>query len=212
MRTPDRDQRRSALTALCTALVILLVLILPAGALSADYSVFPNGTAYRAIIGINDTERYAFTDMGSLGEDVPLAAGDVQLTRGDQPVAFNWSRPWGAPASISFAKGNYTVSFIAPLRDNNLKAVFLKPYNVNVTLPQELDVQNPLLAGMSNGANVTRSADNITTIRWSKTYTFDLRFYTQGQKDLLFFFLQFMGILIVVLVVIPYVLSMRNEE
>jgi hypothetical protein len=147
-----------------------------------------------------------------MGEDVPLPVRDVQLSLGDQPVAVNWSRPWGAPSSISFAKGNYTISFIAPLRDNNLKAVFLKPYNVSVTLPQELDVQNPLLAGLSNGANVTRYADNTTIVRWTKTYTFDLRFYTQAQKDLLFFFLQFMGILIVVLVVIPYVLSMRQDE
>jgi hypothetical protein len=150
--------------------------------------------------------------MGFMGEDVPLAVRDVQLLQGETPVPFNWSRPWGAPASISFTKGNYTIAFIAPLRDNNLQAVFLKPYNVSVTLPQELDVENPLLAGLSNGANVTRFADNTTTITWTKTYTFDCRFYTVAQKDLLFFFLQFMGILILVLVVIPYVLSMRKEE
>jgi hypothetical protein len=182
------------------------------GALSADYSIFPNGTAYRAIIGINDTERYKFADMGSMGEDVPLPVGDVQLTRGDQPVTFNWSRPWGAPSSISYPKGNYTISFIAPLHDNNLKAVFLNPYNVSVTLPQNFSVQNPLLAGISNGANVTRNADNSTTITWTKAYSFDIRFYSQSQQDLLIFFLQFMGILIIVLVGIPYALSMRKEE
>jgi hypothetical protein len=78
-------------------------------------------------------------------------------------------------------------------------------------LPQNFSVQNPLLAGISNGANVTRNADNSTTINWTKTYSFDLRFYSQSQQDLLFFFLQFMGILIFVLVVIPYLLSMRQE-
>jgi hypothetical protein len=181
------------------------------GALSAEYSIFPNGTAYKASIGINDTERYKFADMGFMGEDVPLAVREVQLFQDDQPATFNSSTPWGAPASISFAKGNYTLSFIAPLRDNSLNVVYQKPYNISVMLPQNFSVQNPLLAGLSNGANVTRNPDNSTTISWTRTYSFDLRFYSQSQQDILIFFLQFMAILIVVLVVIPYVLSMRQE-
>lgn len=212
MRTPNRDRRGPALAALCAALVILLSLAIPAGALSAEYSIFPNGTAYHAAIGITDTEWYTFADMGFMGEDVPLTVGDVELSRDGIPATFNWSRPWGAPSSISFAKGNYTVSFIAPLRDNNLKAVYTKPYNVSVTIPQNFSVQNPLLASLSNGANVTIHADNTTTVSWTKTFSFDLRFYSQGQQDLLFFFLQFMGILIVVLVIIPYFLSMKKDQ
>jgi hypothetical protein len=192
--------------------VILLALIPCAAAQSADYSVFPNGTAYRAVIGINDTDRYTFAEMGFMGEDVPFTAGDVQLFRDDQQADFNWSRPWGAPSSVSFTKGNYTISFIAPLRDNNLKTVFAKPYNVSVMLPQEFDIRNPLLAGLSNGANVTRQADNTTKVDWTNAYTFDIRFYSKSQQDILFFFLQFMGILIVVLVVIPYALMMRKDE
>lgn len=181
-------------------------------ALSADYTIFPNGTAYRASLDINDTERYTFADKGFMGEDIPLAIRDVQLTRDGQPAPFNWSRPWGAPSSISYPKGNYSVTFIAPLRDNDLNAVFTKSYNVSVQLPQNFSVSNPLLAGLSNGANVTRNPDNSTLIQWTKTYTFELRFYSQGQQDILFFFLQFMAILIVVLVVIPYVLSMKKDD
>lgn len=150
--------------------------------------------------------------MGFMGEDIPVTVGDVNLTNDTMPVAFNWSRPWGAPSYITFEKGNYTISYTAPLKDNNLQAVFQKPYNVTVSLPQEFRVDNPLLAGLSNGANVTRNADNTTTIEWKRSYGFDCRFYSQGQQDLLFFFLQFMGILIVVLVVIPYILSRNTRE
>jgi hypothetical protein len=180
--------------------------------LSAEYTVYPNGTAYRAAVDVTDSERYTFADMGFMGEDVPVAVGEVGLTANDTPAPFNWSRPWGAPVSISFARGNYTVTFTAPLRDNNIRAVYTRPYNVTVVLPQEFQVGNPLLAGMSTGANVTRYPDNTTAIRWAKTYSFDLRFYTKGQEDLLFFFLQFMGILVFVLVIIPYLLSMRGEN
>ncbi len=145
--------------------------------------------------------------MGFMGEDVPLAVGEVSLFRENGSAAFNWTRPFGAPSSITFEKGNYTITYVAALRDNDLKAAYQKPYNVTVHLPQEFRVDSPLLAGLSTGANVTRNADNTTTIQWTKSYGFECRFYTQGQQDLLFFFLQFMGIMVFVLVIIPYVLG-----
>jgi hypothetical protein len=212
MRTPDRDQCRSALTALCTALVILLIAVLPVGALSADYLIFPNGTAYRATIEITDTARYEFADIGFMGENVPVTVSDVQLFSNGTPVGFNRSSPWGQPQALTFVKGNYTISFSAPLRDNHLQGVFEKPYHVNVTIPKEFDVRNPLLAGLSTGANVTRFSDNSTVVQWNKSYSFDLRFYDSTREELLFFFLQFMGILVLVLVIIPYVLSLKKSE
>jgi hypothetical protein len=212
MRTPDRDQRRSSLAALCAALVILLVTVPPAGALSADYLIFPNGTAYQVSLEINDTSRYEFADIGFMGENVPITVGDVHLMANGIPVEFNQSSLWGRPQAISFAKGNYTVSYIAPLRDNHLKGVFEKPHHVNVTIPEEFDVRNPLLAGLSTGANVTRFSDNTTLVQWNRSYAFDLRFYDETREQLLYFFLQFMGILVVVLVVIPYILSVKRSE
>jgi len=147
-----------------------------------------------------------------MGENVPITVGDVNLTANGTPVEFNESTAWGRPHAISFPKGNYTVSYSAPLRDNHLQGVFQKPYLVNVTLPEEFDVRNPLLAGLSNGANVTRFSDNTTLVQWNRSYAFDLRFYDETREQLLFFFLQFMGILIVVLVVIPYIMSLKRPE
>ena len=147
-----------------------------------------------------------------MGENVPVQVADVQLTGNCSPCQFNWSRPWGAPASITFPKGNYTVSYLAPLHDNNLQGVFTKPYMINVTIPQEFDVRNPLLAGISQGANVTRNADNTSSIHWNKTTAFNVRFYDPWHEEMLWFFLQFMGILAAVLVIIPYILSMKKKE
>jgi hypothetical protein len=184
----------------------------PTGALSADYRIFPNGTAYRLFVEINDTSWYEFADVGFLGENVPVTVGDVHLMAKGTPVEFNSSTPWGRPQAISFPKGNYTISYVAPLRDNHLQGVFEKPYHVNVTIPQEFDVQNPFLAGLSAGANVTRFADNTTLVQWNRSYAFDLRFYDETREQVLFFFLQFMGILVLVLVVIPYVMSLKRSE
>ncbi len=183
----------------------------PAGALSADYRIFPNGTAYQAFIEINDTSRYEFAEVGILGESVPLVAGDINLTANGSPAPFNKTSSWGRPQAITFTKGNYTISYIAPLRDNHLQGVFLKPYNVTVSVPQEFDVRNPLLAGLSTGANVTRFSDNTTLVQWNRSFSFDLRFYDETREQLLYFFLQFMGILVVVLIIIPYILSLKKS-
>lgn len=178
----------------------------------AEYRIFPNGTAYEASIEINDTSRYEFADIGFMGENVPISVGAVNLTANGMPAPFNISSPWGRPQAITFEKGNYTVSYIAPLRDNHLQGVFSKPYHVNVSIPGEFDVRNPLLAGMSAGANVTRFSDNTTLVQWNRSYTFDLRFYDPAREQILYFFLQFMGILVLVLVVIPYIMTQRGSE
>ena len=147
-----------------------------------------------------------------MGENVPVTVGEVQLVRNGTPVPFNQSTPWGQPPSITFEKGNYSVSFVAPIRDNHLQGIYEKPYHVNVTIPREFDVRNPLLAGLSTGAIVTRNTDNTTLVQWNESYSFDLRFYDSSREELLYFFLQFMGILVIVLVVIPYLLSMKKPE
>ena len=100
---------------------------------------------------------------------------------------------------------------VSPLHDNHLQASFKSPYQVNITLPQEFSVQNPLLAGISPGANITRYADNTTLIQWDRTMSVDLRFYDIGREALLYFFLQFMGILAVVML-LPFLLTMRKQE
>jgi hypothetical protein len=212
MRTTHRDRCGYAFAALCTALVIALAGIPAAGALSADYVVLPNGTAYNTSVEITGASEYVFSNVGIMGENVPVVVGNVQLLGNCSPCSYNWSRPWGAPSSITFAQGNYTVSYTEPLQDNTLQETFDRPYQVNVTIPDGFDVRNPLLAGISQGATVTHHGDNTTTVHWNNIATFNVRFYDAGHEELLWFFLQFMGILVLVLAVIPWLLSMKKAE
>jgi hypothetical protein len=182
------------------------------GAISADYLVFPNGTAYRASIEIVDASRYEFADSGMLGEPIPLMVADVQLAGNCSPCRFNLTSPSFSSntRAITFERGNYTVSYIAPLRDNHFQAIFTSPYHVNITIPQNFSVQNPLLAGFSPGASVTRYMDNTTSVQWNNTRSVDLRFYDQGREELLYFFLQFLGIVAIVLL-LPFLITFRKE-
>ena len=102
------------------------------GALTADYWVYPNGTAYLASVQISDVSRHEFSEVGILGENVPINVGNVQLYRNGSPIEFNWSRQWGSAQFITFPRGNYTVAYMAPLRDNHLQANYGKTYQVNV--------------------------------------------------------------------------------
>jgi hypothetical protein len=207
MRTPDRNRCGPALAALCAAFIIFLV-VLPASALTAEYRVYPNGTAYQASVQFEDASQYEFNEVGVMGERVPLSVGNVQLAG---PTCSNCSFNWSGSSKITFPEGNYTVSFIGPLHDSHIQEVYTKPYHVNITLPQEFDVRNPLLAGISLGANVTRYPDNTTTIQWDNVTSIDLRFYDQGREQLLYLFGNF-WIVIAIVLLLPYLMTMRKKE
>jgi hypothetical protein len=174
--------------------------------------VFPNGTAYRASIEITGAERYEFSDVGILGEQVPLNIGNVDLSGNCSPCRYNWTVPalLSNKKEITFERGNYTVSYTAPIRDNHLQGSFKALYRVNVTLPKEFDVRNPLLSGISSGGTFSRHEDNTTTVQWNRTASFDLRFYDPGREELLFFFLQILAIIAVVML-LPFLFSRQKS-
>ncbi len=92
-----------------------------------------------------------------------------------------------------------------------MQANYGKTYQVNVTIPQEFDVRNPLLAGISPGANVIRHADNTTQLIWNKTAAFDLRFYDQGRESLLYTFGNFM-IIIAIVLLLPFFMMRKKPN
>ena len=206
MRTPDRDRCRLTLAALCAALVAAL-LVVPCTALHAEYRVFPNGTAFNASVDVADAERFDFFETGMLGERVPLKVSNVEVTGNCSPCLFNTS---GA-TSITFFRGNYTVRYMAPFRDYHLLAAFERPYSVNISLPEDFDVRNPLLAGINPGAVIIGESDNSTTIRWNRTTSVDLRFYDKNREGLLYFFGNF-WIVIAIVLLLPFLITMRRTE
>ena len=191
---------------------MIVLAVPPVGALDATYQVLPNATSYSARIDITGVSDYLFADTDALGENVPLAVTNVTLTaeNGTQ-VNFTWAKPWNAPASISFPKGNYTVAYVAPLSNDQLQESYYSPYKVRINLPGEYDVRNPLLAGLSPGANVARLPDNSTVVSWNQTSSFEIRFYDQAREDLLYLFAEFMVILSAILL-LPYFLTREKPK
>jgi len=162
------------------------------------------------VIELTDASAYQFIDTGLLGQSTPLTVGGVKLTGNCSPCQFNWSTSFTEPSTITFAEGNYTLSYIGPLQNDDLQKTFDEPYDVNVTLPEEFDVRDPLLAGLSYGANVTRYPDNTTVVRWDNATSFDLRFYDKSRESLLFTFATF-WIAISLILLVPFVLTWKKS-
>ncbi|OPY36472.1 MAG: hypothetical protein A4E35_02011 [Methanoregula sp. PtaU1.Bin051] len=169
--------------------------------------MLPNGTAYNASVDIADADRFEFHELGILGERIPIKAGNIQLSGNCSPCNYTAN----GFSVITFEKGNYTLLYMAPLRDFHLQAAFDKPYSVNVTLPEGFDARNPLLAGISPaGAAVTGGPENSTTIAWNRTAAVDLRFYDRNRETLLYFFGNF-WIVIAIVLLTPFFLTMRKK-
>ncbi len=141
-----------------------------------------------------------------LGERIPQKVGNIEILGNCSPCQFNTS----GMSSITFDKGNYTILYTAPMRDYHLQAAFERPYDVNVTLPQEFDVRNPLLAGMNPGSQIVGNSDNTTTVFWTKTMSVDLRFYDKNRESLLYLFGNF-WIVIAIVMLVPFMITVGRR-
>lgn len=114
-------------------------------------------------------------------------------------------------SAITFTKGNYSVSYTAPLRDYHLQAVFDEPHRVNVTIPKGFDVNNPLIAGISPGGTIVNGSENSTMVTWARTTAVDLRFYDKNRETILYLFGNF-WIIIAIVLLVPFFLTMRRTD
>jgi hypothetical protein len=145
--------------------------------------------------------------MGTLGERIPQEVGNIQLIGNCSPCVYNES----GISSLTFARGNYTIFYTAPLRDYHLQVPFEHPYNVTISLPQEFDAKNPLLAGISPGGVIIEGGDNTTMVQWNRTMSVDLRFYDKEREGLLFVFGNFWVVICLVLL-LPFLITLKRNE
>lgn len=90
MRTANRNRRRYSVALICLALILLCVGSV--SALSANYTVAENGTAYFAEVEVLQAEEYSFTEPGLLGEPVPVEATGIMLLNATGPVNYTEER------------------------------------------------------------------------------------------------------------------------
>lgn len=212
MRTPDRDRRRSAVTYICASVIVAF--LVAGGALSdayptARYAIFPNGTAYEAEIFIGNATGYEFYEAGVLGERNPLKVTNVRVTGECDPCTFNRTGP--LDSILTVPPGNHTIHFQGPIRDFHLQGTFDQLYLVEVALPDNYNLENPLLGMISPGGTIIREGNTSRSVQWNGTRSFELRFYDTGREELLYLFGNF-WIVIAVVLLMPFVFSWRKRR
>jgi len=187
------------------------VLLIPGTALAliAEYRVLPDGSSYQGSIELVNASQYSFGERGLLGERIPVQVSNVTLLGkcSPSPCTFTWSDRF----TISFPEGNYTLRFVAPIRQNNLVVAFPEPYTVVVRLPPGFDVRNYLIGSLSTGATVNEAPDGSLTVTWNATRSAELRFYTEDRVTMLALFGQF-WIVIAIVLLLPFLFSRRMRQ
>jgi hypothetical protein len=139
-------------------------------------TVLPGGEAYIGEVVLTGAGEYAFWEAGMLGERLPLAVENVTVSGecGD-----NCSYAWKDRNTITFEKGNVTIGYEAEIVQKNLQILLDEPSAIVVTLPEGLNVYNPLLGRVSEGGTVSQEG-NATVIDWDQARFVEARFYDSG--------------------------------
>ncbi|NVO67882.1 DUF5803 family protein [Methanofollis tationis] len=177
-----------------------------AAAYNATVTVLPGGEAYIGEVTLTDAEEYAFWEAGMLGERLPLTVKNVTVSGecGD-----NCSYTQKDRNTIAFERGNVTVSYEAEIVLKNLQVLLEEPSAIAVTLPEGLNVQNPLLGRVSEGGTISQE-DNATVIRWDGTRFVEVRFYDSGQERLLLIF-GAVWFTVAAVLLVPFLLMRRKS-
>lgn len=163
------------------------------------------GTACEASIQVTGSE-HAFWTPGVMGERVPLQVEDLEVLGPSGPVEYQEA----SRGVITFPEGNYTVTYQIPVRDNHLVAAFDTPYAVTVTLPEGLDVRNPLIGMISPGGVVSSGPNGTTEITWDQITVAEVRFYTPDREILLTAF-GTVWLAVALVLLLPFLLSRRRK-
>lgn len=194
-------RRYARLTAYCIAFLILL--FMPVAAINLSATVHEDGKHYTATVVVNNTERYDLVQPGMIGERIPLDAQNVSVRNETDMLSVKAER-----GVLTFPLGNYTIRYDTQVTANTLQFLFTEPANVSILLPHPHKVGNPLLTSLQPSGSVTTKGNNTTTISWNQVRSIELRYYDEGQENLLFLFAQFWLIIAVVLL-FPFFLSRK---
>ncbi|WP_292519949.1 DUF5803 family protein [Methanoculleus sp.] len=173
---------------------------------TAAFQVLPGGTAYEASIEVTGSE-HAFWSPGLMGERVPLQVEDIEVLGASGPVEYQDT----GRGVITFPEGNYTITYRAPVRDNHLVAAFDTPYAITITLPEGLDVKNPLIGMISPGGTISSRPNGTTEVVWNQVTVAEARFYSPEREILLTTF-GTVWLAVALVLILPLILSRRRER
>ena len=219
MRTTNRDRpdhRGTALRLISFGLIGLAVLLLLAAPAAADesaagtpagntavYTVAEDGKSFTADIYFSNLETFSIVAEGlfwGLGGDAELkGVTDMILTNLDTGEVVT---PKAANGVLTFPKGNYHLTFTAPIEGglfggNSLYLKYPAKFDVTVYLPDPYTTGH-LVLGKINDGGVVSHTDSGTVVTYTGIEKTTVPFYDKSREMLLYVFA---GVWVLVLII-----------
>ncbi len=212
MRTPNRnrpDHRSTAFSLIILGLAaVLLLCTAPVSAENvAHYTVPANGSVVYANISFDNLSSYNLVAPGFFGDETALM-GVTNLRLVNESGAAITPKVTNNGV-YTFAKGNYTLQYTAPVRDGPLHFSYPAAFNVTVMLTNPQTTGHMILGKPSNGGVITYT-DNATIVTFTGVNQATVPFYAEG-RDLIIYI--FAGVwLLVLAVVFGWYRALKNRQ
>lgn len=200
MRRTNRNRSNYRSTALCiisAVFLIALLAVVPATANSAEFFLSEDGKTLSVNATLTEQSSYTLVKQGFLFQDEALSVNDLVILDADgNTVDYTVSK-----STVTFPKGDYTLTYTQNVSDNLIYAKFPDVYEVKVYLPAKYATGHVVLGTVGSGGTVSVS-DNPeykTLVTYPQTKTVEVKFYEDGREVWLYGFL---GIWLVVLIIV----------
>lgn len=215
MRTTNRnrpDHRSTALRLISIGILGLAVLFLLAAPAAADdaaagntavYTVADDGKSFTADIYFSNLETFPIVEEGlfwGLGGDAELkGVTDMVLTNTDTGEVVT---PEAANGVLTFPKGNYHLTFTAPIEGglfggNSLYLKYPAKFDVTVYIPEPYTTGHLVLGKINDGGVVSYTGSG-TVVTYTGIEKTTVPFYDKSREMVLYVFA---GIWVLVLIV-----------
>ena len=198
-----RDHRSAALCLISIGLAVLLLAVPAAAANTADYTIAEDGKSFFADVYFTDLGTFSIVTEGifwGLGGDSELkGVTDLVLTNTDTGEVVT---PASANGVLTFPKGNYHLTFTAPLETGIFggTSLYLKypaPFDVTVTMPDPYTTGHFVLGKVNDNGVISHNGTE-TIVTYTGIEKTKVPYYNKMREPVLY---AFAGIWVVVLLI-----------
>ena len=202
MRSTYRNQSnyRSTAFGLITVLLAVLLLAAPAAAgNTAVYEAAENASSYSADISFTNLDKFYLVSPGfffGLGGDEALAGiSDLTLTDVSTGEVIT---PEEVKGTLTFPKGDYTLSYTAPINDGEIYLKYPEKFDVTVIIHDPYTTGHMVLGPVGEKGIVTKT-DLQTTVTYTGIEKTSLRIYDKNREFILYGFFGVWAVIVLIL-------------
>jgi len=204
----NRSNHRSITLGIVIAFVVLLLLAAPAvAANTAEYTVSPDGKTVSVVVTLENQESFDIKNAGLFGDSAIKDVTNLKLVRSDGTVV----TPKNNNGTYTFDKGNYTLTYTAPIENYTIYGKYPAKYNVKIIIPAPYDTGHVILGTVQNNGQITKEGTN-TVVTYKDTDKVQVTFYENIRVTILYIFLAVWGAVCIGILIWYLHIRKRNRQ